>query len=236
MTETHHRADTWDCGQDVAAYALGALDPVEVAVFRSHLDSCAVCRDELDAFEGVVQLLPMAVAPHRASPQLRRRVMDAVGDQPKLEFRARRRHRATPLLTRLARPRLGLALGGALVLLAIAFAGVELGTSGGEHTRVYAAVVSGRGSAAVTVTGSHAELVVQHFSPPPAGQIYEVWLGRPGNPPSPTSALFSVTAAGNADVDVPGTLRGVNLVMVTPEPAGGSLVPTHPAVILARLS
>ena len=162
--------------------------------------------------------------------------MDAVGHQPTIEFRSRRRRRGIPLATRLARPRLALALGGALALLAIAIAGVELGTSSSGSTRVYTALVTGRGTAALTITGSHAALEVHHFSPPPAGQIYEVWLGRRGHPPSPTSALFSVTAAGSADVEVPGSLRGVNLVMVTPEPAGGSRVPTHPAVIRARLS
>jgi hypothetical protein len=79
-------------------------------------------------------------------------------------------------------------------------------------------------------------LVVHHFSPPPAGQIYEVWLKHANRAPSPTSALFSVTAKGDGDIDVPGNLHGVAQVMVTAEPAGGSRVPTHPAVILANLS
>ena len=73
-------------------------------------------------------------------------------------------------------------------------------------------------------------------SPPPAGQIYEVWIKRPNQSPSPTSALFSVTTNGDGDVDVPGSLRGVDEVMVTPEPAGGTTVPTHPAVIQADLT
>jgi hypothetical protein len=51
----------------------------------------------------------------------------------------------------------------------------------------------------------------------------------------PTSALFSTTAAGSGTVDVPGNLHGVTLVMVTPEPAGGSKVPTHPPVLVAQL-
>jgi anti-sigma-K factor RskA len=86
------------------------------------------------------------------------------------------------------------------------------------------------------VTAGHAELVVHHFAAPPAGEIYEVWLGRPDQKPQPTNALFSVTASGDGDVDVPGNLHGVNQVMVTPEPAGGSPVPTHPAVITADLT
>jgi hypothetical protein len=44
-----------------------------------------------------------------------------------------------------------------------------------------------------------------------------------------------VVAGGNGDIDVPGGLRGVNQVMVTPEPPGGSRVPTHAAVIRASI-
>ncbi len=50
-------------------------------------------------------------------------------------------------------------------------------------------------------------------------------------------ALFSVTAHGDGQVDLPGNLHGVSLVMVTPEPApGGSTAPTHPPVISASLT
>jgi anti-sigma factor RsiW len=232
MTGNHHSSDTRDCGRDVAAYALSALDPSELEAFRAHLETCAVCRDELAAFERVVEVLPMSVPQHRASKHLRRRIMDAVKLEPRPTLGEQRRRG----VTRFSMPRPALALGAALAVLAIALVGLELGTSGSTKTHVYAAEVTGRGSAEVTVTGSRAELVVRHFSPPPAGEIYEVWLGRPGRAPAPTSALFSVTAGGEGDVDVPGDVRGVKVLMVTPEPAGGSRVPTHPAVIRAQLS
>jgi hypothetical protein len=54
--------------------------------------------------------------------------------------------------------------------------------------------------------------------------------------PAPTSALFGVTASGDGDVDVPGNLKGITEVLVTPEPAGGSQTPTHAPVIRAVLS
>ena len=98
------------------------------------------------------------------------------------------------------------------------------------------AKVTGQGTAQLRIARGKAELVVHHFSPPPAGKIYEVWLQRGKASPSPTMALFSVTAAGDGQVDVPGSLHGVSLVMVTPEPAGGTKVPTHPPVISASLT
>jgi anti-sigma factor RsiW len=232
MTGKDNSTDTRDCGQDIAAYALSALDPSELKAFRAHLETCAACRDELAAFERVVEVLPMSVPQHRASKRVRRRIMDAVKLEPRLQLGAQRRRG----VTRFSMPRPALALGAALAVLAMTFVGLELGTTGSAKTHVYAAQVTGRGSAEVTVTGNRAELIVHHVSPPPAGQIYEVWLGRPGRAPAPTSALFSVTPSGEGDVDVPGNLHGVNVLMVTPEPAGGSRVPTHPAVIRAQLS
>jgi anti-sigma factor RsiW len=232
MTGTEHSPETRDCGGDVAAYVLGALEPGEVEAFRAHLETCAVCRDELAAFQDVVDVLPMSAPQYPAPRRMRRRVMRAVNSEPK--------HEPAPgLLARLAGligPRPGLALGTGLAVLLLAVGGVLVASSGGTRTHVYAAQVTGSGTALVKVTGGHAELIVHHFAPPPAGEIYEVWLGRPNRPPAPTSALFSVTAKGEGDVDVPGNLHGVNLVMVTAEPAGGTRVPTHPAVIRAALT
>jgi hypothetical protein len=87
----------------------------------------------------------------------------------------------------------------------------------------------------VRVVSGRGELIVRHMPPPPGGKIYEVWLERDGRNPTPTSALFDVTSSGAGAVDIPGDLRGVREVLVTPEPRGGSLAPTHLPVIVARL-
>lgn len=238
MNGTDTKSDPRPCGDDVAAYALGALDPVEAEAFRAHLETCSVCRDELAAFQHVVDVLPLSATRHRTPRRLRRRVLDAVGSEPKLDFRSERRRRSMslPLLGRLSTARPALALGAVVAVAALAVGAIELGTSGPVSSRVYAAQVTGPGSAHIVLTGSHAQLIVHHLAPPPAGKIYEVWLGRPHRAPQPTSALFSVTAGGDGDVAVPGNLRGVHLVMVTPEPAGGSRVPTGAPVIQARLT
>lgn len=236
MTSMNHETHGSDCGADVAAYALGALDPQETEAFRSHLESCVVCRDELAAFEQVVAVLPMGAPQHRAPEGLRTRVLEAVNRESRLgspaapEPRRRRPWAGLPVL------RSPLALGAAAAVLAIAVIAVVLGSSGSSQTRVFNAQVTGPGSAQVTLSSGHAELIVHHLSAPPAGEIYEVWLGRPGRAPAPTRALFSVTTRGDATVDVPGNLAGVSVVMVTPEPAGGTLTPTHPPVILAHLT
>jgi hypothetical protein len=72
---------------------------------------------------------------------------------------------------------------------------------------------------------------------PPPGHIYQVWIKRAAaGAPIATSALFGVTAGGGAVVGVPGDVRGVREVLVTPERLGGSQRPTHTPVIIARLA
>lgn len=231
MSDVDH---TRECGGDVAAYALGALDDAETDAFRAHLQTCAVCRDELASFRAVVDALPMSAPQHAAPPDLRRRLMRTVEGEARAATRAGRGRTAGRRASRwsLARPVLG--LGAALAVAVAVVIGLDQGSS--SSTRVIHARVTGPGSAEIRLNHGHAELVVHDFAPPPAGQIYEVWVRRGTATPSPTTALFSVTSAGNGDVEVPGTLEGVSAVMVTPEPAGGTKVPTHPAVISAQLT
>jgi anti-sigma-K factor RskA len=229
MSDKDGIADERDCGGDVAAYALGALDETEAREFRAHLEGCGVCQDELAAFETVVNALPTSVPAYRAPRRLRRHVLRAVAQEP--------RDTRAPVRGRRVLRRPALALGGAVALAVAAVVVVlAVGSSSSPSQRVIAAQVTGSGSASLRVSRGHAELVVHRFQAPPTGQIYEVWLqrGRTGAP-SPTKALFSVNGQGDADVDVPGNLHGVTLVMVTREPAGGTLKPTHPPVIRAAL-
>jgi anti-sigma factor RsiW len=71
MSEESTQPETRPCGADVAAYALGALDAGEVEAFRRHLDSCVVCRDELAAFQHVVDVLPLSATEVSRSPDRR---------------------------------------------------------------------------------------------------------------------------------------------------------------------
>jgi anti-sigma-K factor RskA len=230
MSDKDRIAGERDCGGDVAAYALGALDEPEVQTFRAHLQGCAVCQDELAAFEQVVDILPASAPAYRAPRRLRRRVMHAVAQEP--------RQQRAPAPRRRALPRPVFAFGGAVGLaVAAVVVVIAVGSSSSSPTpRVVNAQVTGSGSASLRVSRDHAELVVHRFQAPPPGQIYEVWLQRGKTGAAiPTKALFSVNDAGDADVDVPGNLHGVTQVMVTREPAGGSPKPTHSPVISALL-
>jgi anti-sigma-K factor RskA len=230
MTPLDRTSEPGGCGADAAAYVLGALKDEEAEAFRRHLATCAVCRDEVAALQIVADALPLA-APQLAAPRrLRRRVMSGVRKEPKIARTATARRRSWPVLARAV-------TAGALAAAAAIAAAVVLTSSGSSGERlVHASITARTGSAVVRLAEGHAELIVQHMPQPPGGKIYEVWLERDGRSPSPTSALFGVTSTGAGAVDVPGDLHGVSEVLVTPEPLGGSLVPTHAPVIVARLS
>src|SRR5579884_1348648 len=114
MSTDDFTSEPHDCGRDLAAYVLGALEPAEAEDFRRHLESCAVCRDEAAAFRQVVDALPMAAPQQPAPRELRRRIMRDVRAEPRGQ--ARRASPSWPRWGRLvSRPALATALAAALV-------------------------------------------------------------------------------------------------------------------------
>jgi Anti-sigma-K factor rskA/Putative zinc-finger len=227
--------ETRDCGGEVAAYALGSLEPAETEAFREHLETCVVCRDELPAFQEVVSVLSMGVTENSAPSGIRRRMLRTVRDEPTgvLERSSGRPPRRSAWRARLPGP--GLVLGALLGAVTVGIGGVVLSSHPPGQRLIQARVVGASGRAQLRMTGGHAILIVNHLPPSPAGLVYEVWLQRGRGAPSPTSALFSVDTTGAGHVDVPGTIDGVSQVTVTQEPAGGSRVPNHAPVIVAHL-
>lgn len=230
MSDEREMTGFHDRGDDAAAYVLGALEPAEAEEFRRHLASCTACREQVAALQQTANALPMAAPQYPVPARLRRRVLRTVRAE-----RERPPRSAAPMVGRLAVPRpiaAGAALAAAMAAIVLA-----LSLSGAGGARVIKAQVAGiSGAAQFRLSGDHGELVVHHLSPPPRGRIYEVWTRRSGHAPVPANVLFGATPTGSSYVPLPGSMRGVSLVMVTPEPAGGSRVPTHSAVITARLS
>lgn len=228
------------CGDNAAPYVLGALTDYEHEAFRLHLDSCAVCREEVAALQVVASALP-AVAPQlNAGPELKRRVMasvhEDVGSSEAEERALSARSRRGPRLAWLQwRPLLASgALAAAAVVIAVLAIFSGGGGAGGARV-IHAEVIPAHASASLRVSGGHGQLDISGMPQTPAQRVYEVWIKRSGGP-QPTDALFTVTAKGDATVGVPGSLNGVKVVMVTTEPLGGSKVPTSSPVIVARLS
>jgi len=241
MSDGEAMSGAHDCGGDAAAYVLGALEPAEADAFRRHLEDCAVCRDEVEALEGVVKALPMAAPQMPAPRELRRSVIRAVREDAARAGREARRRRWSaaprpgwPSWPAWHGPRVAAgALAAAVVVAAGVIAGIEAGTGGDTGRLIQARVVGISGTAQLRVRDGHGELILRRLTPPPRGHVYEVWLKAPNAAPVPASVLFSVNSSGAADVGLPRSLKGVSQVMVTPEPDGGSPAPTHTPVIVA---
>jgi anti-sigma-K factor RskA len=229
------------------AYVLGALDEIETAGYEAHLGGCAECRQEVDFLRVATDALPMAAQQFEAPPELKDRIMNVVNSEAQLLraagpeadrpaeapapwVRGRRRWWSA-----IPRPALALATAGLLVIGG--FAGFELAGDGGPAapTRTVVAEVTEPGAtASLLVRDQHSTLVAKKLPRAGRGRIYQVWLKRAGKAnPEPTDALFAVRHDGSASVDVPGSLKGVEAVLVTSEPEGGSQKPTRPVVITA---
>jgi hypothetical protein len=235
------RENQCERGVDIGAYALGALDEHEVEPFREHLETCAGCREELSQLQEVTDSLAIAVPRAEASADLGARLMTVVrgeaellraagdaADRPPARTRSAWRWRVFPAMVATGALAAGVLIGA-----------LALNTGSSQQTRVIQATVlppaGHNATAALRKVGSHVELQVTGMPAPALGRIYEVWLKAGSKPPEPTDALFSVTGQGNGTVGVPGDLQGVSKVMVTEEPAGGSLEPTRSPVIVASV-
>jgi anti-sigma-K factor RskA len=227
------------CGDNAAPYVLGALEEHEHEEFRRHLESCAVCREEVAALEVVTGALPAAVEQRSAPAELKQRVMASIHEDMRSET-ARERSGASvrsargPALAWLSWRAL---TPGALAAAAIVLAVVALSSGGSSSTatRVFHAQAPVGADVSLRVSDGRGQLEISGMPQTPPQRIYEVWIKRAGAP-DPTDALFTVTSKGDATVGVPGSLKGATVVMVTSEPLGGTKVPTSTPVIVANLT
>ncbi len=217
------------CGDDTAAYVLGALEPDERETFRRHLADCAACQKEVAEFERITGALPDASVQYQVPKDLRRRVLAEVRATPKAAAHAGGTTRIRT--SRSWRPLV--AWGGAFAVVVIAVIIAFAAGSGGSGSRT---IQASAGNAELRIAGGHGDLIVRRLPQLPAGRIYQMWVQRGSAQPAPTGTLFGVTSTGTASVGVPGSLSRVSAVLVTQEPAGGTPAPTTAPLIVAPVS
>jgi anti-sigma-K factor RskA len=230
--------------EQIPAYLLGALEPAELADFQHHLDGCDECQAELRWLEPAVVRLSADVAQVEPDGALKRRVMDAVEQEPGADGvpesprrpAKRRRWFELPEISR------GFAVAGAMALVvAVLVAGVagyslngNNGSSDGPGTGTVTAARTTDGSNAVLVSnGGSGTLRVSNLDPPGEGKVYQAWVEREGVI-RPTDSLFLPRRDGTATTSVP-DLEGASTVYVSVEPDGGSSSPTTTPVIAVAL-
>jgi len=206
--------------EDLAAYMLGALEPGETAEFERHLADCERCQAELRWFDPAVQSLPEAVERQEPPPQLREALMAEV----------RADVRPAPAKARRWRSRPAMAFAVAVLLIAVA-GGYEIGAgdsgNNGDNT-----VLSTREhgiSVKMVREGEGGTLHLANLDQLPSDKVLEAWVRREGTVEA-VPALLVPDRKGQAETTI-ADMSGVDTVMVTEEPQGGSEEPTSPAIV-----
>jgi anti-sigma-K factor RskA len=231
MTNEH---DTrWS--DDVAVYALGALEGEEARALEAHMESCERCRSELHWLAPAVALLPEGAERVQPPRRLRDKVMAEVRADAKRERAGSRaparspgwsdRIRIGPLSWR---PLAGLAV---LALAVVAIGGYEIGSSdsgGGQAVTISAQQDSGV-FAEVVRDGEGGTLQLANVERLPSDRVLEAWVEREGEIEA-VPGLFSPDREGEASTRI-ADMGGVETVMVTREPEGGSEAPTSGPIV-----
>jgi anti-sigma-K factor RskA len=216
--------------EDLAAYMLGALDSGEVADFERHLEGCKRCQEELHWFEPALQTLPESVERQEAPPSLRANLMAEVrSDVREAESRS---VPARSWRNWILKPAAGFAV---VALLVAGVVGYEVGNddsgSGGGASTVVRQV-DGL-TVKMVQEDSAGTLQIEGLEPLPSDKVLEAWVEREGEVEA-VPALFVPDRHGHAEAAI-ADMTGVEVVMVTEEPPGGSEAPTGEPIMSMKV-
>ena len=206
---------------EVAAWALGALDPGDAASFEEHLRSCEQCREQAAKFSPVASSLPLAAPAVEPPPDLELKVLAAVRyavmaeSRTEPETEAERRpepvapgpvgkasrwwhfHWTNPLLSVVT------ALGAAAVTVAV-FIGVHVfqsATPAAAASYTLRAQPGQAGSATATARdtagGYEIQLTAKNLPKLGSGQFFECWYAGPDNRPGHKELISGGTFASS---------------------------------------
>jgi anti-sigma-K factor RskA len=243
MTETNHER----CNEDVAAYMLGALEPGEAAELERHAEACERCQAEIRWLTPALDALPEGIERLQPPRELRSRLMAEVRTDGGEGAAARGDSRAVKpgLLERAfawvrdlgsgpmgLRPVAGVAVA-ALVVVAVAGFAIGGGIGSGSGSGGGASIVETSEPSGVTAKmvneGDSGALHLANVKQLPSDRVLEAWVRRDGDV-EPVEALFVPDRKGQASTELP-DMNGVEVVMVTTEPRGGSKSPTSAPIV-----
>jgi hypothetical protein len=223
--------DCADVDDLLPGYALGILTPDELRDVETHLATCDK-HPQLTEYRQTVELLPMSTEPQEPDGAVKQRLM------------ARVYRDLEPALVR-RRPwwqRTWAWAAAAVVALAALGVGVRdwvvAGQGGGATTWQLAPAADGSQAMGTLVwlpSQQAATLTMQHLPTLAAGNVYEVWLIKDGQPMA--AGIFQPGGDGSASVILKGDPAGYETVAVTEEPGPrGSAAPTRQPFLAGELS
>lgn len=239
---------------DLAAYALGALDGDDRERIAGHLRECAACTRLLAEYEDAAGLLPFALPIQQPPEESRAAIMARVrqnGSQPgspPLNHTIPRRLDVEPRrlgVSRRLRPYGWAAIAAAFVLLVLWNVNLERDRAGrGDLVADLAGTPADRVAAMVNTTaapgasgrlyleedGRSAVLAVTGLPTLGEDRVYQFWFATADSSRRDSAGTFRVNDKGQAlvSLDVPGPLAQYEEIWITQEPANGSGIPTAP--------
>jgi anti-sigma-K factor RskA len=225
---------------NLAAYALGALDAQETSALEAHLRTCDDCRLELADYQRVTTGLLTALPPQKPSPKLKRSLQKRLAGNvrpahPGLNWSWNR-----ALITGALVLLIGLNILSVFEVFTVRNEQAELNKQyGSNQTAIAMLAYPGTQSFTFDQNGISGSLLVDktrnmvavfawHLPPTPAGKAYQMWLIDPqGNR---TSGGFLIPDTDQpfvmSVIKSPLPLTGFTGLGVTVEPSGGSPKPT----------
>lgn len=231
---------------DLAAFAIGALDRADAVRVEAHLAECATCRAEVATFDevawGIAELAPTVSAREGLRERVVARAARRVDASPR--DASPPSTRGASLIARLLTMRVPLPVPLALaVLLAVSLVGLQTARNEADgYARAIAGVAAGsvvtlsatpgmdaRGTLVVPEAGE--AYLILRVAPPPPGKTWEAWVIRGGRP---IPAGITGERSGVVTLLLSERVRPGDAVAVTLEDAGGVPAPRGPIVLQGR--
>ena len=229
---------------NLAAFALGALDPEESAALEAHLQICESCRAELADYQQVSTGLMASLPPRQPPARVRRALQKQIARQTAPERRGFSWSSTRLVFAGLMTALVALNAFTVYQLVSIKQEQAEMDRQrASEQTAISMLAYPTTKTLTFAENGVSGSLLVDkqrnlvavfawNLPTPPAGKIYQMWLSDPKG--DRTSGGFLVPEANYpfvmAVVQSPQPLTNFTGFGVTLEPAGGSLAPTGPRI------
>ena len=227
---------------DLAAFALGALDEDERRSVDAHVSACATCTTEVEDYRDALHTY--ASAAETVAPDLRGRIVErarrdnAWTAQRDNAWTARRENAWTAWLRRPLPAFVPIALA---LLLALSLAGLIQSrrdadlyaaalndVAGGRVVQLDATAAGSDLRGALVIPESGTPYIVLRVPAPPSGRAWEAWVLH-GETPLPAGLNSS---GGVITIALTAPLGSGDGVAVTLEPASGSSAPTSAPVLV----
>ncbi len=227
----------------LAAVALDAADPDEVAAVEEHARTCRECHEELAGLRAAAGLLALAHDELEPPPGIRDRLMDAVraeGGAPGAPRTARVPARSWRRRWRLpASPWPAIAVGLAVLVVALFAWNVVLQADGPGSPQQRSVEVAGTADAPgvsgrMTLVADAGAVVVslRGLEPLGDGEAYHLWTIVDGTPRS--AGVFDPGAGGEATVLATG-IAEADAIALTAQPRTHTREPEGPLMMMAPL-